>query len=353
MLRADCFKHTLEFKRPGGTSRGVLKTKDSWFIRLWEDTDPNVVGIGECSLIHGLSPDAVPHFGLILNEICNSISSLRTDQRDFGLNLLSWPSISFGLDLALRDLRVGGSKHFHTPFIDGCAIPINGLIWMGEKSFMREQIEAKLKEGLTCIKLKIGAIDFEDEIDLLKYIRSQYSAGEVELRVDANGAFLPGEALDKLKRLSELNLHSIEQPIVPGQYEEMAALCEDSPLDIALDEELIGPFDATMKEVILKEISPQYLILKPSLHGGFHGSEEWIRIAEEQQIKWWATSALESNIGLNAIAQWVMPFENPMPQGLGTGGLFRNNIESPLFVSNGRLSHYTGKSWDLSLFNSI
>ncbi|MFT7612120.1 MAG: o-succinylbenzoate synthase [Parvicellaceae bacterium] len=351
MLKAECFKHTFHFKRPSGTSRGVLKSKESWFVKVWNEMNPEIVGIGECSLIYGLSPDSVPNFGEVLEGICNQIDELNQNENDFGLDLLAWPSISFGLQNAFWDLEVKGSKNFDSNFARGKSIPINGLIWMGEKSFMKKQIDQKLKEGFSCIKLKIGAINFTDEVELLKYIRKEYTASEIELRVDANGGFSTKEALEKLKMISDFQIHSIEQPIMAGQYEDMASLCEDSPLDIALDEELIGPFDRSNKKKILEIINPQYIILKPSLHGGFLGADEWIDIAESMNVKWWATSALESNIGLNAIAQWVEKYKNPLPQGLGTGGLFENNIDSPLYVSNGHLSHYTNATWDLSLFN--
>jgi L-alanine-DL-glutamate epimerase-like enolase superfamily enzyme len=216
---------------------------------------------------------------------------------------------------------------------------------MGDKAFMKEQISEKLEQGFRCIKLKIGAIDFETELDLLKNIRSEFSSKEVELRVDANGAFSPEEALEKLSRLAELELHSIEQPIKPGQWEEMAKLCEKTPLPIALDEELIGVFEREKKQWLLKTIKPQYIILKPALVGGFSGSEEWISEAEQNQTGWWATSALESNIGLNAIAQWVYTKKTSMPQGLGTGKLFTNNILSPLFMEGEKLGYEVGKAW--------
>jgi len=292
MLKATCFKHTLKFKRPSGTSRGVLKTKDSWFIKLWNTDAPLVVGIGECSLIKGLSPDDVPELGGFLTDICKRIHTLNVAIPDFGLDLQEWPSISFGLQNAFLDLEFNGSKNFKTQFTEGRPIPINGLIWMGEKSFMKAQIDEKLKEGFTCIKLKIGAIDFNEEIELLKYIRSQYSENQVEIRVDANGGFLPDDALEKLKVLSDLCIHSIEQPIMAGQIEEMARLCETSPLAIALDEELIGPFTTASRESLIKTVNPQYIILKPSLHGGFSGADDWIRIANKMGVKWWATSAL-------------------------------------------------------------
>ena len=351
MLKASCFKHILNFRRPSGTSRGVLATKESWFIKLWDTDNEKVVGIGECSLIEGLSLDAVPEFELMLREICYSINMLSVNNSIQNMNLMRWPSIAFGLELAFLDLKHDGSKCYDGGFVEGGQMPINGLIWMGEKSFMKEQIDEKLEAGFSCIKLKIGAINFNEELSLLKYIRDQYSRDIIEIRVDANGAFSCEEALDKLKRLSDFDLHSIEQPIRPGQHEKMAKLCEYSPLAIALDEELIGVFDSNMKMKLLKEVRPQYIVLKPSLHGGFSGADDWISVAESLNVEWWATSALESNIGLNGIAQWLHGYKNKMPQGLGTGNLFTNNIGSPLFVSNGKLGHSSKGSWDLSLFN--
>ncbi|MDP5061772.1 MAG: o-succinylbenzoate synthase, partial [Maribacter sp.] len=232
-------------------------------------------------------------------------------------------------------------------------ISINGLVWMGDKEFMYRQIEEKLKDGFSCIKMKIGAIDFDTEIALLKSIRERYSKEAIELRVDANGAFSPQEALSKLETLSKLDLHSIEQPIKQGQAEEMKKLCSNTPLPIALDEELIGVVDVAKKQELLLSIKPQYIILKPSLVGGFAGSDEWISIAEKNNIEWWVTSALESNIGLNAIAQWTATLGNEMPQGLGTGSLFTNNMESPLEVNQGGLFYNSSKKWNTNLIESL
>ena len=223
-------------------------------------------------------------------------------------------------------------------------IPINGLVWMGEKQFMFDQIAEKIDSGFSCIKIKIAAIDFNDEIGLLKYIRQQFTPSEIEIRVDANGGFSTVEALEKLKVLSDYNLHSIEQPIGVSQHEEMASLCMHSPLHIALDEELIGIHDVNQKEKLLSTIKPHYIILKPSLIGGFDSSEEWISVANNLNIGWWVTSALESNVGLNAIAQWTATLESDMYQGLGTGQLFTNNIDSPLYIKEGQLFH-SNASW--------
>ncbi len=334
-LKAIFYKYNLHFKQPGGTSRGILHSKETYFLKI---TDPTSLGIGECALFRGLSADDVPNYEEKLQWLCDNIHL----DRGFLLDaLLEFPSIQFGLEQALLSLKSENTfELFPSEFTKGNdAIPINGLIWMGNKFFMQKQIKEKLANGFTTIKFKIGAIDFETEIDLLKSLRKEFNAREIELRVDANGAFRPEDALEKLKVLSEFDLHSIEQPIKPNQWEEMAELCETSPLDIAIDEELIGVFDKADKEKLIQTIQPQYLVLKPSLIGGYLGTESWIEIAEKNNIAWWITSALESNIGLNAIAQFTYNLKIKIPQGLGTGGLFTNNIHSPLTVKNGKL-HY-------------
>lgn len=346
MLQATYKKYTLQFKQASGTSRGILRTKDSWFIFLKDTNQPDLIGIGECGLLKGLSADDVPDYEAKVAEVCAKI-----DQHEYWLSegLRQFPSIHFGLEIALKDLQVKGTKIlFPSPFTkDETPIPINGLIWMGKKEFMFEQIKTKLAAGFDCIKLKIGAIDFEAELDLLKYIRQHFSAQEIEIRVDANGAFQPENALEKLKRLADFELHSIEQPIKQGQFEKMAHLCEKTPLPIALDEELIGIFTPEEKRTVIKTIRPQYLIFKPSFIGGYSGTQEWIDLCEAFETPWWITSALESNIGLNAIAQWTATLNNPMPQGLGTGQLYTNNIASPLTVENGNIYYKNDKDWDL------
>jgi len=344
-MTATYKQYILQFKQASGTSRGVLTTKKTWFIII---SDGAKQGVGECGVFRGLSIDDRPDFGDKLKWVCKNISK--------GLNsllneLTEFPSIQFGIEMAFLSLNSQDKFNlFPSKFTKGKdAIPINGLVWMGDKQFMTQQIKAKIESGFTCIKMKIGAIDFKTEIELLKSIRKEFSVSDIELRVDANGAFSPNEALEKLKTLSEFDLHSIEQPIKQGQFEAMASLCEQTPLPIALDEELIGVFDITKKEELLHNINPQYIILKPSLIGGFKGSNEWIKSAEKQNIKWWITSALESNVGLNAIAQWTYTLENKMPQGLGTGSLFINNFLSPLQVENGTLRHEQKQHWDFNL----
>ena len=342
-MKATFFKHTLQFKQASGTSRGVLTYKDTWFIELENNA---LKGIGECGMFKGLSIDDRDDFEETLKWACQNIH--------LGLDallgqLVAFPSIQFGLEMAFRSLNQKSPfELFPSEFTKGQdSIPINGLIWMGESSFMKQQIKDKLEAGFSCIKLKIGALNFDKELALLKSIRDEFDAQTIEIRVDANGAFKPREALEKLKRLSEFNLHSIEQPIKQGQLQEMAQLCLDTPLPIALDEELIGTFSVTNKQVLLQTIKPQYIILKPTLVGGFKGSQEWIDVAESHNIGWWVTSALESNIGLNAIAQWTYTLKNNLPQGLGTGGLFTNNVQAPLVVNSGRLFYDLKTKWNL------
>ncbi len=346
MLKASYKKYLLKFKHPGRTSRGILHEKETWFIFVYDDINPEIKGVGECGLFRGLSVDDRPDYEEKLNEVCESISGNKFWLEE---GLTKFPSIKFGLETALLDLKNKGKRIiFPSEFTKGnTSIPINGLIWMGSFSLMKNQVKQKLEEGFRCIKIKIGAIDFEKEISLIKMIRREFSENDIEIRVDANGAFSPDEALEKLKRLSDHKLHSIEQPIRSGQFKEMAQLCKHSPLPIALDEELIGIFDINEKQKLLETIKPQYIILKPSLTGGFSGSEEWIRIAEENKISWWITSALESNIGLNALAQWTYTLNNPAFQGLGTGSLFTNNFNSPLILHGQNLFYDAEKSWDL------
>ncbi len=336
MLKATFQPYTLKFRTPGGTSRGVLTEKPSWFISLWDEQRPDIKGIGECSVLPKLSPDDRPDIEAKLEEVCQNPDQLKTG---FHAALADWPAIRFALETALLDLRNGGKQVlFPGPFSIGIkGIPINGLIWMGTPDEMKQQIEEKLKAGFHCLKMKIGAINFEQEYNILKSLRSSFSANDLELRVDANGAFSASETPSVLEQLAELKIHSIEQPIKAGQWHEMARICENTPLPVALDEELIGINVPAQKELLIQTIRPQYIILKPSLTGGFLASEEWIAAAEKNGTGWWVTSALESNVGLNAIAQWTATLNNPMPQGLGTGQVFSNNTESSLTIRNGEL----------------
>jgi len=341
MLTATYKKHTLRFITPAGTSRGALTTRETWFIILKEG---DKTGIGECGMLRGLSIDDRPDYEEKLKWACESI--------DLGLETLyaqltEFPSIQIGLETAFRSLqREDPFEIFPSQFSRGeVGIPINGLIWMGDKEFMKKQISEKLKSGFSCIKMKIGAIDFHTELDLLGSVRKEFSVTDIELRVDANGAFDPEDALEKLHRLSELDLHSIEQPIKQGQWYEMARLCEVTPLPIALDEELIGVFTSEEKTKLLETIQPQFIVLKPTFIGGFKGSDHWISLAEDKGHDWWVTSALESNVGLNAISQYTFTKSSKLPQGLGTGSLYVNNIISPLKVRNGKLEYETNLQW--------
>ena len=345
MIKASYKKYVLNFKNPSGTSRGILRTKETWFLVLEQK---GKVGYGETGLFRGLSIDDVPNYEEKLSWVCKNIN---LGVKKLLIETVCFPSIQFSLEQAFLSLKSNNPfELFPSKFTkSNASIPINGLIWMGDKSFMKSQILEKLKAGFSCIKMKIGAINFDTEVRLLKYIRKEFSASDVELRVDANGAFSPNEALDKLQVLSALNLHSIEQPISQGQIKEMAELCLKSPLPIALDEELIGVFSSVKKREIIKTIKPHYIILKPSLVGGFSGTKEWIDVAEENNVEWWITSALESNIGLNAIAQFTYILDSKLPQGLGTGSLFNNNFSSPLEVNKGSLIYNNSLNWDFKL----
>ena len=344
-MTAEYKKYILNFKRPSGTSRGVLTTKETWFIIIRHG---NKKGVGECGILRSLSIDDRPDYEEKLKWTCENIA---LGQDKLWEELIEFPSIQFGVEMAFRSWEVANPfELFPSEFTKGKdAIPINGLIWMGEKAYMKSQIQEKIASGFNCIKLKIGAIDFTAELELLKYIRKEFSSEEIELRVDANGAFAPSEALEKLKKLSDFELHSIEQPIKQGQISEMADLCSRTPLPIALDEELIGIFDVTKKEEIIQTVQPQYVIFKPSLIGGYRGTQEWMELAEKQETGWWITSALESNVGLNAISQWTYTKQPNMPQGLGTGSLYTNNVSSPLEVHIGKIHYNPAQSWNFNL----
>ena len=329
--KIEIIPRLLHFKQPAGTSRGTYTTRKVWYLHFTSPDFPGRVGIGECAPFSALSCDDLPDYEDILKRFCRQVEK---EQGMWDKDVLcQYPSILFGLETAIWHFFAGSWALSDTAFSRGeVGIQINGLIWMGDFDHMLSQIEKKMEAGFRCVKLKIGAIDFEKELALLRHIRTHFSSKEIELRVDANGAFSPGDAMEKLKRLSEFDLHSIEQPIRAGQWEAMARLTSESPLPIALDEELIGCNMLEEKKKLLATIRPQYIIIKPSLHGGICGGDEWIMEAEKQHIGWWITSALESNIGLNAIAHWCATFNNPLPQGLGTGMLFTDNIEVPLEI---------------------
>lgn len=346
-MKATYQKYILNFKRPSGTSRGVLTQKETWFIILEENGKR---GIGECGILRTLSIDDRPDYEEKLKWVCQNIH-LGVEQ--LWEALLEFPSIQFGVEMAFCSLNSENPfVLFPSTFTSEIAsMEINGLVWMGEEPFMKAQIEEKLAQGFRCIKLKIGAIDFEKELGLLAFIRQNFDARTVEIRVDANGAFNLNNALSKLNQLSGYELHSIEQPIAVKQHDKMAELCKITPIPIALDEELIGVFSITEKRQLLQKINPQFIILKPSLIGGFRGAKEWIDLAEEMNVGWWVTSALESNIGLNAITQWTFTLQNPMPQGLGTGGLYTNNVRCPLVIEKGRIHYRQKLIWKTDLIS--
>ena len=359
MLRYRVIPYKMKFKQAAKTSRGEYRTKLVWYIVLMDDSMPSHRGIGECAPLHDLSIDALDHRAycdVLITHLDRHIATGTLDTEA----LRAYPSILFGIETAIlsyqASLRGDYMALYDTPFTRGAqGIPINGLIWMGDFEKMKVQIEEKLRLGFKCIKIKIGAIDWDKEIHLISQIRQLYSRQDIEIRVDANGAFSPEEALGKLQQLAQFDLHSIEQPIRAHQRQAMHDLCRVTPIPIALDEELIGNYSLVEKAQLLDDIRPQYIILKPSLHGGIAGCQEWIALASERQIGYWVTSALESDIGLNAIAGWTSSLlQSPYPpttlhQGLGTGQLFVNNYaRTPLRIEGERL--YWGRSED-RLFN--
>ena len=341
-MKATYSQYILDFKQASGTSRGVLKQKETWFIKL---EDQGEWGIGECGILRGLSCDDRPDYEEKLQWTCDHIhlgfEVLYSELKEF-------PSIQMGLETAFLSLTSKDPyRLFPSKFTNSKdSLPINGLIWMGDHAFMLKQLEQKLAAGFDCIKMKVGALDFDQELTLLKTIRERFSRDEIVLRVDANGAFSPDEAPSKLDALAAFAIHSIEQPLQAGEWEAMATLCNNTPLPIALDEELIGVFDTSQKQALLDEIKPQYIILKPSFIGGFRGSQDWIDLANARKIGWWVTSALESNVGLNAITQWTYTLSPKGPQGLGTGSLYTNNIDSPLVVENGYIGYDKTRNWN-------
>lgn len=347
-MEAEIIKYELKFILPAGTSRGVLNTKPAWLLVLKEDSKQ---GIGEITRLPGLSFDDSPLFENALNSIVNLINSghpmLETLKQ-----AVPYPSIHFALETALLDLNTTNNCFVENNFTLGkSGIPINGLIWMGDAPFMKKQIKAKLNAGFHCLKLKIGALNIDTELDIIKEIRKDFSVSDLEIRVDANGSFSPSNAPDILEKLAKLKIHSIEQPIAVKQHEEMWNLCSKTPIPIALDEELIGVFDADNKRSLLNAIKPQYIILKPGLLGGFSASESWIYEAKKLNIDYWITSSLESNIGLSAIAQWTSTLPIKIHQGLGTGSLYSNNIPSPLKIRGESLWFNRNIAFDYSILN--
>lgn len=327
----DIEARTLHFKQPAGTSRGVYHTRLTWLVTAHDHHGNS--GTGECAPLPQLSCDDLPNYEEKLRDVCRNIEQ----NAHIDLEALrNYPSMQFGIEVAMQRLAKAGGALFDTPFSRGKeGIPINGLVWMGNYDEMLERLQQKLEQGFRCVKLKIGAINFEHELNLIKHLRNHFDSKQVELRVDANGGFAPHEALQRLTQLAQHDIHSIEQPIMARQWQEMARLCKQSPLPIALDEELIGINSTAGKVALLDTIKPQYIILKPSLHGGIAGTCEWVKLAKERGVGSWITSALESNVGLCAIAELAAHLYGPhiaMPQGLGTGMLFTDNIDMPLTI---------------------
>ena len=369
-LKAGFHKRTFHFGFNARTSRGAMKDKTSWFIRIWDDVAPEIFGLGECGPLPGLSMEEIPkienvldltvgrimHGQLIVPRMSPSASDnlkrLNAVLKEYFSDsfLQKHPAVTFALETAMLDLGSGGTRTiFDNSFVKGNPIPINGLVWMGGLDFMLQQVEIKIRDGYRCVKLKVGGMDFEKECDILQYIRRKYFRENIVIRLDANGSFKMEDALYKLKQLSRFDVHSIEQPIKAGSAE-LPELCRTSPIPIALDEELIGVGTREEKEKLLDRIKPAYIILKPSLHGGLFGCQEWIELAEARKVGWWITSALESNIGLNAISQFAANYSIAIPQGLGTGEIYTDNIPSPLNVDKGLLSWDMAGKWDLLEF---
>ncbi len=348
-IAARYFKKVFHFNFKARTSRGLLKDKTSWFIKLAEANRPSVEGLGECGPLPGLSPEYNTDFEQVLNDLTDKINTSSLDGKDM-LSVMAlvpqgFSSITFGLETALMDLQNGGRRRlYNNGFLRGEPIPINGLIWMGDMDFLMDQINRKVEQGFTCLKLKVGGLDFDRECDILRYIRKKYFREKITIRLDANGAFKVDDVLYKLDEMAKFDVHSIEQPLRPGT-EAMEELCRKSPIPVAFDEELIGVLSEGDKRSLLKKLRPQFIVLKPSLHGGMSGCAEWISIAEELKIGWWITSALESSIGLNAICQFTANYRPTIPQGLGTGAIYENNIASPLQVKEGKIFYDPASPW--------
>ena len=354
MLTLRYSRRLLRFNFPARTSRGALTEHVAWYLHLHDPAHPEVVGRGEAAPLAGLSPDYGPGFEARVQRLCadfNQQQRLELAPADApALVGAAWPALRFALETAALDLRNGG-RHllYDTPFSRGeVGLPINGLVWMGDAAFMREQIGQKLAAGYACLKLKIGSLDFATELQLLREIRAVAGPDRLTLRVDANGAFAPAEALAKLHALSEFDLHSIEQPIAAGQWAALARVCRESPVPVALDEELIGVTDPAQQRALLEQTKPAYLILKPTLLGGLQAAHAWLRLAEAHGVGWWLTSALESNVGLNAVSQFAGRYvADGFPQGLGTGQLYHNNVAAPLRIAAGRLHYDPRGAWEL------
>lgn len=342
-LKASLSKHQLIFKKPATTSRGSYKHRTIWLLKIWNPFFPDTFGMGECAPLTGLSIDDIPDYEIKLNELVNAINIGKNIDN---FNFKQFPSIKFGMETALLDLRNGGKQHIFMNFytIGKQGIPINGLVWMSSLEDMKEEAIEKIESGFDCIKIKIGAHDFNKECELLETIRKHKKGKNTILRFDANGAFTSKNAIEKLKILSQFNIHSIEQPIKPKQIKALTQICLESPIPIALDEELIGIHEPEKMTELLSTVKPQYIVLKPNLVGGFIQSDEWIKAAESLKIGWWLTSALESNIGLNAIAQYAASKHNNQHSGLGTGKLFESNFTPYTKIVNGYLWRDMGQA---------
>jgi O-succinylbenzoate synthase len=346
-LKAEFVPYQLQFRRPGKTSRGTMTHRDIWLLKVYEKDFPELAGLGEVAPLPGLSIETAQQVEDALIDLCVGIK----DYNDFLSGKLERiPSVQFALEQALLDLKNNGDRIlFPTKFTNGLElIRTNGLIWMGEPDYMIEQINEKVQGGFKCLKLKIGALNFDVELKIIEQIREVFGYHELEIRLDANGAFHAEDALDMLDQLAPYGIHSIEQPIKAGLWDEMNELCHNSPIPVALDEECIGAITKEDKEDLLDQINPAFIILKPSLLGGFQQCEEWIELADQRDIHWWVTSALESNLGLNAIAQWTFTKQNPIHQGLGTGQLFTNNFDSPLYLDTENLMYDPAQPWKLN-----
>lgn len=356
-FRASFSKRIFRFHFDARTSRGLLREKPSWFIKVWDEADRSVFGLGECSPVPKLSPDDVPDLEVVVDRVAGNITGMERYSAS-GLERIAenlvppgFPSVRFAVETALLDLLNGGQRIvFMNDFTKkNKAIAINGLIWMGDTDLMLQQATLRIEEGHRCIKMKVGGLNFEKECDILHYIRKKYFREDITIRLDANGAFKPADALLKLHELARYDIHSIEQPVRSG-LSEMAEICRKSPIPVALDEELIGVGNETEKRKMLTTLKPAYIVLKPTLHGGFAGCDEWARVAQKESVGYWITSALESNVGLNAICQYAANFDIDIPQGLGTGTIYEDNIPSPLRTKNGNISLVRGKEWDLEGF---
>jgi O-succinylbenzoate synthase len=349
-LHVTFLKKVFHFNFKARTSRGLMKEKTSWFVRIADDAAPAVFGLGECAPLPGLSVDDRPDYEEALSRIVEQVNGCQLEANDheqvLSLILPEYPSIRFGFETALLDLKNGGKRLiFDNSFRRGAPIRINGLIWMGDMDFMMDQINKKIAEGFTCLKVKVGGLDFDRECDILDYIRKRYFKSDITIRLDANGAFKVEDVLYRLEQLGKFRIHSIEQPIGPGRAE-MEELCRKSPIPVAFDEELIGITSPEEKRSLLERLRPQFIVLKPTLHGGIRGCEEWISTAESLGMGWWMTSALESTVGLNAICQFTANYTPSLPQGLGTGMIYSNNIASPLAVKDGTIFYNSDTPWE-------